>query len=41
EYQHPEVWMRKAILNLARIGAFSSDRAVAEYAREIWHLGQS
>jgi starch phosphorylase len=41
EYQHPEVWTRKAILNLARIGAFSSDRAVAEYAREIWHLGQS
>ncbi len=41
EYQHPEIWTRKAILNLARIGAFSSDRAVAEYAREIWHLGQS
>ncbi len=41
EYQHPEVWTRKAILNLARIGAFSSDRAVAEYSREIWHLGRS
>jgi starch phosphorylase len=39
EYQHPEVWTRKAILNLARIGAFSSDRAVTEYSREIWHLG--
>ena len=39
EYQHPEVWTKKAILNLARIGAFSSDRAVTEYSREIWHLG--
>ena len=41
EYQHPEVWMRKAILNVARIGMFSSDRAVTEYAREIWNLNQS
>ena len=41
EYQHPEIWNRKAILNLARIGYFSSDRAVAEYSREIWHLGQA
>ena len=41
EYQHPEVWTRKAILNVARIGSFSSDRAVTEYAREIWHLGRS
>jgi starch phosphorylase len=41
EYQHPEVWVRKAILNVARIGMFSSDRAVTEYAREIWHLNQT
>src|SRR5216684_1551666 len=40
EYQHPEVWVRKAILNVARIGMFSSDRAVTEYAREIWRLSQ-
>ena len=38
QYQDREVWNRKAILNLARIGKFSSDRAVAEYAREIWHI---
>ena len=41
EYLHPEIWTRKAILNLARIGYFSSDRAVTEYSREIWHLDQS
>ena len=35
------VWARKAILNVARIGKFSSDRTVAEYAREIWHLTAS
>jgi len=29
-------WIRMAILNVARMGKFSSDRTVAEYAREIW-----
>jgi starch phosphorylase len=38
EYLHPEIWLRKAILNVARIGRFSSDRMVAEYARDIWRL---
>jgi glycogen phosphorylase len=40
EYLNQEVWWRKAILNVARIGKFSSDRAVTEYARDIWHIGQ-
>ncbi|HVA76903.1 MAG TPA: glycogen/starch/alpha-glucan phosphorylase [Candidatus Binataceae bacterium] len=38
QYQDRELWNRKAILNLARIGRFSSDRAVAEYARDIWRI---
>ena len=31
-------WSKMAILNTARIGKFSSDRTVAEYAREIWKV---
>ena len=40
EYRNDEVWCRKSILNVARIGKFSSDRTVMEYARDIWHIGQ-
>ncbi|GIV15710.1 MAG: alpha-1,4 glucan phosphorylase [Armatimonadota bacterium] len=38
EYRQPKVWTRKAILNVARIGKFSSDRTVQEYARDIWNI---
>ncbi len=39
EYRKGDIWWRKAILNVARTAKFSSDRAVMEYARDIWHIG--
>ena len=36
-YADPQEWARKAILNVASSGKFSSDRTIAEYASEIWH----
>lgn len=35
-YHHPDDWDRKAILNVAGMGMFSSDRTVADYARQVW-----
>jgi starch phosphorylase len=37
-YSTPGEWARKAILNVASSGRFSSDRTIAEYARDIWNL---
>ena len=32
------LWTQKTILNVARIGKFSSDRTIMEYAQDIWHI---
>ena len=38
DFTNRDKWAKKAILNVARIGPFSSDRAVMEYASNIWHV---
>ncbi|HEY2464139.1 MAG TPA: glycogen/starch/alpha-glucan phosphorylase [Steroidobacteraceae bacterium] len=35
-YADPRDWARKAILNVASSGTFSSDRSIGEYAKDIW-----
>ena len=37
-YQNSEEWARRSILNTARMGRFSSDRAVSQYAERIWNV---
>jgi len=39
DYLDRPAWARKAVLNVARTGWFSSDRTVREYASEIWGIG--
>lgn len=38
QYTDTNNWMRKAILNVASSGRFSSDRTIAEYAHDIWKV---
>jgi starch phosphorylase len=37
-FSDPDDWARRSILNTAHMGKFSSDRAVLEYAKDIWSL---
>jgi starch phosphorylase len=37
-YADREEWARRAIMNVARMGKFSSDRTISEYAKDIWGI---
>ena len=37
-WRDTDLWSRMSILNVARMGRFSSDRAVLEYCKEIWDI---
>ena len=39
-YKDREAWSRKALMNVACCGKFSSDRTIQEYVDDIWHLDQ-
>jgi len=38
DYEDQEKWKRMMLVNIAKAGFFSSDRTIAEYDRDIWHL---
>ena len=37
-YQNKSAWAKSAILNIAHVGKFSSDRTIQEYVDDIWKL---
>ena len=37
-YKDKNAWAKSAILNVAHVGKFSSDRTIQEYVDDIWHL---
>ena len=38
DYEDRDAWMDKVIVNIAKAGFFSSDRTIAQYEEEVWHL---
>ena len=41
DYEDRTAWNKKALINIAKAGFFSSDRTIAEYNRDIWHLKEN
>ena len=37
-YKNKSAWRKSALLNIAHVGKFSSDRTIQEYVDDIWHL---
>ncbi len=38
EYEDRQAWAKKMLVNVAKAGFFSSDRAIAQYNEDVWHL---
>jgi starch phosphorylase len=38
DYSNKKLWTQKSILNVARMGEFSSDRTIRQYNEDIWHV---
>ena len=39
DYEDRLAWAKKMMVNIGKAGFFSSDRTIAEYNNDIWHLG--
>ena len=37
-YKDKHQWAKKALINIAKSGVFSSDRSIQDYAKTIWHV---
>jgi starch phosphorylase len=38
DYADKKAWEKKMLVNIAKAGFFSSDRTIAQYNEDIWHL---
>ncbi|MBE7412893.1 MAG: glycogen/starch/alpha-glucan phosphorylase [Leptospiraceae bacterium] len=38
DFKKEDIWVKKSIMNVARMGKFSTDRTIQEYAKDIWNI---